>query len=360
MKYYSLNRILKKNATYNIIMGERSNGKTFAILDYAVKRFFEGKGQVAIVRRWAIDLQGRRASAIFSAINESGLVLKYSKGKYSNIHYWSGKFYVCNVDEKGKAIYNEETDLLGYTFALSESEHNKSISYPNITTIFFDEFITNNLYLTDEFIIFMNTLSTIIRQRDNVKIFMAGNTVNKYNPYFEEMGLKHAGKMEQGSIDLYRYGNTSLTVAIEYCASAEKEKKSNFYFAFNNPKLQMITKGSWELDIFPHLPKRYKPNQILFTFFILFDGSTYQGEVIDWINGDVGIYIHVKTSPLKDMNHDLIYSLDYSPKLNYNKTIGGSNIKADVKIGMLFKLGKVTYQNNDVGNAIQNYIKLSR
>ena len=30
--------------------------------------------------------------------------------------------------------------------------------------------------------------------RKNVKIFMCGNTVNKYNPYFQEMGLKNAIK----------------------------------------------------------------------------------------------------------------------------------------------------------------------
>ena len=60
-------------------------------------------------------------------------------------------------------------------------------------TILFDEFITKGMYLTDEFMAFMNTLSTIIRQRDNVKIFMCGNTVNKFNPYFEEMGLNDMG-----------------------------------------------------------------------------------------------------------------------------------------------------------------------
>ena len=30
-KYYSLNNILKKDAQYNIIFGQRSNGKTYAV-----------------------------------------------------------------------------------------------------------------------------------------------------------------------------------------------------------------------------------------------------------------------------------------------------------------------------------------
>ena len=29
-KFYTLNRILSKNADYNVIFGERSNGKTYA------------------------------------------------------------------------------------------------------------------------------------------------------------------------------------------------------------------------------------------------------------------------------------------------------------------------------------------
>ena len=32
--YYSLDKILSKNAQYNLIFGERSNGKTYAVLNY--------------------------------------------------------------------------------------------------------------------------------------------------------------------------------------------------------------------------------------------------------------------------------------------------------------------------------------
>ena len=36
-KYYTLNNILTYNADYNIIYGERSNGKTTAVLRYALE-----------------------------------------------------------------------------------------------------------------------------------------------------------------------------------------------------------------------------------------------------------------------------------------------------------------------------------
>ena len=39
VKYYSLKNILKKNAQYNMIFGERSNGKTYSVLYYALENY---------------------------------------------------------------------------------------------------------------------------------------------------------------------------------------------------------------------------------------------------------------------------------------------------------------------------------
>ena len=52
-KFYSLNNILEYEATYNVIFGERSNGKTYAVLKEAISQYFKDKGQLAIVRRWS-------------------------------------------------------------------------------------------------------------------------------------------------------------------------------------------------------------------------------------------------------------------------------------------------------------------
>ena len=139
IKYYSLTNILKREAQYNLIIGERSNGKTYAILMYGLKEYFNHGGQIAILRRFKEDIIGRRASDIWSAINANNEVEKLSNGRFTGIYYYSGKFYACTYDDNGKPVYNTD-DCVGYTFSLSDSEHNKSISYPKITTIFFDEF----------------------------------------------------------------------------------------------------------------------------------------------------------------------------------------------------------------------------
>ena len=358
-KYYSLENIKKTGATYNVIFGERSNGKTYSVLLEGLKEYVKHGGQLAIVRRWKEDITGRRASDIFSAINSNNEVAKLTNNKYTGITYFAGKFYLCNYDENGKPIYSLDNDCFAYTFALSETEHNKSISYPNITTILFDEFITKHVYLNDEFVLFMNTISTIVRQRTNVKIYMCGNTVNKFCPYFQEMGLTHILEMKQGTIDVYSYGESTLKVAVEYCENTQARKQNNFYFAFNNPKLNMITGGAWELDIYPHLPVKYKPKNIQFIYFIEFNGVLCQCEVVE-INGEMFTFIHQKTTPLQNPENDLIYTFDFHFELNYNRNIYKPQNTLQKRLLWFYETNRVFYQNNEIGDIVNNYLKLCK
>src|SRR5690554_6524415 len=118
-KFYTTTRIDKKNATYNVIFGERSNGKTYALLKKGITDYFKTGKQFAYVRRWKEDITGRRAQRLFGGINENGEVAKASNGKFAGVHYWAGKFYLCNYDDNGKAIYSD-SDVLAFPFSLSD------------------------------------------------------------------------------------------------------------------------------------------------------------------------------------------------------------------------------------------------
>ena len=359
MSYYSLKNILKKNAVYNVIFGERSNGKTYATLKHGLEQYFNDGSQIAYIRRWKEDITGKRGQAVFSALIENNEIEKLSDGKFTGIHYYTGKFFLCNYDN-GKPIYSD-SDVLGFLFALTDVEHDKSTSYPRVNNIIFDEFLTNKLYLPDEFVIFMNVISTIVRRRETVKIFMLGNTVNKYCPYFSEMGLNNIQTMEQGEIDLYSYGESGLTVSVEYCKTdkSNQRKESKKYFAFNNPKLQMITGGAWELAIYPHLPMKYKPLDVLLTYYIDFADNIYSCEIIEK-DGVTFTYIHEKTTPIKDIDNSIIYSLEHNPKPNYNRNILSPVTKIQKKITWYFNTHNVFYQNNNVGDGVANYLKICR
>lgn len=356
-KYYSLAAILKKDADYNIIFGERSNGKTYAALCYGLKRYVTDGTQIAYVRRWREDLRGKRGETLFAAHVQNGYIDEITNGKYNRVIHKSGKYYLGTFDPETETTAICETPF-AFSFSLSEQEHEKSTSYPNVNVVIFDEFLTRQYYLPDEFMLFMNLLSTIIRQRNNVKIIMLGNTVNKYCPYFAEMGLKNIPTMKQGTIDVYNFGENGATVAVEYAATAKETKQSNKYFCFDNQKLQMITGGKWELAAYPHLPRKYTPKDVQFIFFIEFEENVLQCNIIA-VDNDYFMFIHAKTTEIKDYDSQLIYTLKTDGKPNHKRKLISTATEFDKKITKFFATDKVFYQSNEIGEIVRNYIKVA-
>lgn len=352
-KFYSLDKILETNSQYNIIIGERSNGKTYAALKKSLYDYCKYGYELAIIRRWGEDFKGKRGQQMFAALVSDGLVEEFTGGEWTGISYYASKWYLNRRDEETEKIIKSD-EPFAYGFSLASMEHDKSTSFPKVRNIVFDEFLSRQKYLPDEFVLFMNVLSTIIRQRDDVKIFMLGNTVTKYCPYFAEMGLKHVKEMKQGTIDVYQYGESGLQVAVEYCVANKQGKKSDIYFAFDNPKLNMITGGAWEMEIYPHLPMKYKPKNILFTYFILFDTELLQCEII-LIDDILFTYIHRKTSELKERDTDIIFSPTTTHKQNWYRNIARPMNKICKEILRFYVSDRVFYQDNEIGEIVRNY-----
>lgn len=352
--FWSPKKILSKGCTYNMVIGERSNGKTYGVELYSLKKYIETGEQFAIIRRWGDDFKGKRGATMFDSIVANEEIKKLTKGEWTDIYYYSSRWFLCRYEDDKRIV---DVKPLAYGFSLSAMEHDKSTSYPGITTIIFDEFLTRGGYLQNEFVLFMNVISTIARLRTNIKIFMLGNTVNQYCPYFDEMGLYRVRKMNQGDIDVYEYGNSELKVAVEYCESLSNKgkKSSNFLFAFENPKLEMITTGTWEMDIYPHCPFKYKSNEIIYTYFIIFDNNILQCEIIV-TNNITFTFIHRKTTPLKSEDNDLIYSTSYDPRCNWRRNMLNSKDNIDVQIKWYFITDRVYYQDNTVGEIVKNYL----
>ena len=351
-KYYNLKNIMAKNAQYNIIFGERSNGKTYAVLKYGIKKYAENGEQLAIVRRWQDDFTGKRGASMFDALESNDEIRKLTGGEWSGVYYYGSRWFLCKYEED-KRIVDEKP--FAYGFSISSMEHDKSTSFPDITTICFDEFLTRTAYLPDEFVLFMNVISTIIRSRVNVRIFMLGNTVNKYCPYFSEMGLTHIKEMKPGDIDVYQYGKSKLTVAVEYTTPNKNGKESDLYFAFDNPKLSMITGGAWEIDIYPHCPVKYKPSEVLFKYYIQFAGDLLECEIIQHDDSSF-TFIHRKTTEIKSPNDAIIYTPDYSPFPNYKRKITKPTSNIERKIAEYYIKDKVFYANNEIGEIVRNYL----
>lgn len=358
-EYYEIRKLLKAypDAHYYVIFGERSNGKTYSALDYAVERYVKTGEQFAYVRRFAEDIRKKHMSSLFSSHIENGEITKLTNGEWTSIDFGTSKFYLTKYVEDEK-VNSEEP--IGFTFDLNSMEHYKSTSFPKITTIIFDEFMSRSGYLPNEWILFSNTLSTIIRLRNNVKIVMLGNTVNKYCPYFVEMGLNHIKDQKQGTIDVYHYGDTDLQVVCEYTGSATKSggKPSDVYFAFDNPELQMITSGSWEIALYPHLNMKILPKDIIANFFITFDDELLHGEIIAKDSGPF-VFIHRKTTPIKDEDNDIIYTDKPDERWNHRMCLTKQGDKFSLFIQKCVRENKVFYSTNEVGEVFRNYLMWS-
>lgn len=354
-EFYSLDNIKKLKCHYNLIFGKRSNGKTYAVLKEGLVNYVKNGKQMAYIRRYLEDFRGKRGSNMFSALVSDGVISQLTNGVWDRVKYSSSQWFLAKEDSKTGRIITDAVPFC-YGFSLAQMEHDKSTAYPDITHVVFDEFISRVGYLNNEFVLFMNVLSTIIRQRDDVRIYMLGNTVNKYCPYFKEMGLGHIEEMEAGKIDVYNYGDSKLKVAVERTKNHNiGGRKSEVYFAFDNPNLEMITGGAWELDLYPHVPREFKSEEIIFKFFLTFNDQLLQGEVVEQEDCSF-VYFHRKSTPIKQPDEDLIFSQEYDPRPNHVRNIRRSNLQAAKKLGEYFRNDRVFYQDNDVGDIVKNYL----
>ena len=356
---YSLDKILAADAQWNVIYGGRSNGKTYAVHEFGIKTYLKTGGQMAIIRRWNDDFQGVRSITMFDnqVCNGDGEnnIKRLSGGKWDGVKN-IGKRWYLTAGTGDDMVVDEKPFAIG--FAITAMEHDKSTAYPMITTVLFDEFLTRTTYLNDEFILFTNTLKTIIRERTNVKIFMCGNTVNAYCPYFREMGLTRVKDMPEGTIDVYTYGDSPMRVAVEHTASIVSHS-SSIYFAFDNPRLSMVRGSSeWEIDVYPHCSYNYGPSDIVFTFFIVFDGDILQCECVQApMHDGLFLFVHPKTTELKHPDSDLIYSMDtYDIRPNWDRNLFTSDMSVSKKICALIKRGKIFYSDNTTGEIMRNYM----
>lgn len=255
IKWYSLDNILKYNVQYYMIFGERSNGKSFAVDTYVIDNYFTKGEEFALVKRYEDDIKSTYMESLFDE-----KLLKYARDKYNHeIQFYRGKWLVYPCDEEKPKMM--DCEIFGRAFSLSNVNRTKATSYPNVTTILFEEFmsIKSNDYLNDELNLFLNLVSTIVRYRHNVKIFMLANAISKFSPYSSALGIK-LHRIKQGEIILKEYKDKKGFVtrfAIERSENVNvfdnNENTSKVvYNNFGNSGVgQMITSGEFETHAYP-------------------------------------------------------------------------------------------------------------
>ena len=350
-KYYSLKRIRKTKALYKMVIGQRSNGKTYAWgHDLLERRITDGETTGAYIRRNDIDITPKNLADLFKAHN----IEEMSSGIWNDTEYRNRAFTLVRRSSDTGEVEERDSSPFCYTAALSNWESRKGVDHGYVQTICFDEFMTRDAYLRDEFVKFMNVLSSFIRDRDGTEIFMLANTVNKYCPYFKEMGLIHVPEMEPGTIQTYELGDGETTVAVEMCAESQNTRKVKKYFAFDNPQLQMITAGSWEISLYPHCPIETTKYDILKRFYIKFNGNMIAGDII---KSEKYLFIlyhpHYKNYEIKE--DDVAYLETNDGLINHCKYIADAPTEAHKLIKQLISTEREFYSDNETGEIIRNW-----
>ena len=354
LKFWDVEPIWEKNAHFSFVYGMRGNGKTYGLLQKCLEIYFDtGKG-FGYVRRYRDDLRGvNGAKTLFDAHVQNGVVEKLSKGKWNTVVYYTGAYYLAKLEDDGKLT--RDFAPFCWTFCIATSEHYKGNAWANVFTLIFDEFISTDGYLMDEPKRFLNLVSTVKRQKEGFRVFLLGNTINKFNPYFAAFGLNRAQNQEQGTIDLYLNQKNGRKMAVEYCSALKLSESNESFFAWDDPKLDMILNGTWETDESGHCPVEFKQKDILFKYFIEFDEDLLQCEVVQK-DSSFFTYIHRRTYPLKEDSTDIIFKQDFNSEYYIRRNIMKPVDEIGKKIKWFFDAEKVFYQDNEVGEMVRNYI----
>lgn len=357
-KFYDSTEIDRTNAVYRLIIGQRSNGKTYNAIDKVLKAYFKENKPSVYIRRYAEDIKPNNMTDLIQPhINK---IKKLSKGKYNSYELKTGAFRFTYVNEDGVKELVSEPFL--YIVALSNWERSKGSDRApqGIAYALFDEFLTRAKYLTNEFVLFTNVLSSFIRNRDGTIVYMLANTVAQFgNPYFLEMGLTDADTMQQGEVRLYTYNNEKLTVAIEYCAESEATKDVTHYYAFDNPSLSILTTGEWETESYRHWSKDlFYMNEDTFKFKckLEFQGHKAVGEVHKTEN-DLIIYWHpLGKSQYKWTDKDLIYTDQPITNRHYSNMLTSVNTRKQSMVINIMKNHRDYYSDNTMGELIRAFV----
>lgn len=299
IKYYSLDNILKKDSEYNIILGQRSNGKSYAVKNYCIKKAWNNsRSRFIVLRRLAEEI---RPSVVEHYFNDVPINV-ITDGECDNIKVYRGEIWACRFDENTDK--NKKVKLLGYVRALIKAAQYKSGDYTDCTDIIFEEFIAEAgaRYLPAEPNELQSFVSTVARLR-KISVWLIGNTISRICPYFTEWGLVNIPRQKQGTIDTYDVETQQLDennqpmkihISVENAESSTTTGKMFFGSAS-----KMIDNGAWHTSKqYPGLARPRDEYTKIYTVVMFGYGFTFLLELLQYRNNYTW-FVAPKTTPIQ-------------------------------------------------------------
>lgn len=173
--FYSLRKTNSFNCHINIIIGARGTGKTFSVKQMLTNQFIE---------------QGKKFAWVRDTVDAKKELCDNDGAKFfEDFSLMKNPQFISGCIKKSEFIINEKH--AGTCLPASVFQRYKGNSFQSISTVVYDEFIRergrisnkNNLWST------INTFSTILRTRNDVKIYMLGNALDKGDDFLQFIGV---------------------------------------------------------------------------------------------------------------------------------------------------------------------------
>jgi hypothetical protein len=200
--YYNFSRLLSHNAVYNFAIGGRGIGKTYGSkkldLKMAIRTHLENPGmcdQFIYLRRYKEELKLSRDTYFADVQHE------FPEWEFRHMGHEAQMATMASHGDKKREWFT-----IGYFLALSVAQSYKSVAFPRVKKITFDEFILEKSathYLPNEAQIFNNFFSTVDRYKDKTRVLFLANSVRIENPYFIEYKLDPDEADDEGFTRLY-------------------------------------------------------------------------------------------------------------------------------------------------------------
>lgn len=334
--WWNRSRLLSHNRILNMVLSNRGGGKTFDSTKWCIDDFKKNKKQAVWVRRYNTELVGKDGNP--GILDDNA----FFRGVISEGLYPDDKLEI-----KGNMAYiNDEPAI--YFVALSTSRQLKSMNFPDVNKIIFDEFIIDKgriTYLKNEVEVFLDLYETIARTRDNVRAVLLANSITIVNPYFLFFNVKP---------DTNKRFTVSGQVCIEVFSDSDfidKKKKSRFGQLVSGTRYGAYAiDNQWLLDNETFIETKTPKAEFMLS--LKYNGIVYGF----WVDYKVGlIFVNRQYDP-SSYSQYCLQKDDHDPNLLLIKSL--ADCKPMQRIIYAFRHGLLRFEDMSVKNQFYEYIGL--
>lgn len=354
---YDIFHIPWQRTAYTMLISKRGVGKTTSVMLLGLILFKLYGVQIQYIRQADDMTAPKYAQELMGTILACGYIEKLTSGRWNYAVYHAKRWVYANIDDNGKVV--EKSDLhFCYTLSIDHSyDYKSNYNAPRGDMIIFDEFIGKRYY-PNEFIYFLDILSTIIRKRTGVPIVMLSNAVDEYSEYFDEFEInEEVRQMKRGDCRICESsGGTRIYVEMINHHDKNAARLNREYFGFKNPRLYAITgEGEWNVPLCKHYDIEDEPQILDRTHYIKMGLNLLAIELCYSDKYGYHVRAHKATKIYKD---SIVYTMDLIDDKRYRKGRGWS--KYDKFIWTLLQRDLWHYATNSEKNFVDKYQQLVR